>query len=65
MSLYTIKEIYKKYEVLNTPYQNGENIDIQELHAEVKRHIDDIGNSNPHWNKLNEIELVLNNWYPF
>ena len=58
----TIAEIYNEYEMLNKPYQEGTTKTPEELHNEVMRHIDRIGNANPHWVRLNEIESNLRNW---
>lgn len=54
----TPQEIYKRYDDYKKPYSK---IDATELHKEVLAAIDSIGNANPHWNKLNEIELELQN----
>lgn len=61
----TLQEVYRQYDLLNTPYQKDMSVTLDELHQAVLEQIDSIGNSNPHWNKLNEIETTLRNWYPF
>ena len=60
-----VQDIYKNYEELSKPYQGNVSVTPEGLHLEVMRHIDSIGNSNPHWNRLNEIEIVLRDWYQF
>ena len=57
----TIQEIYKAYSELNEPNSRS-TITPEQLHSEVMKQIDTIGNSNPHWNRLNEIESATRCW---
>jgi len=58
----TCQEIYKEYDCLNKPYQEGASLTPNKLHTEVMKHLDFIGNDNPHFIRLNEIETDLRNW---
>ena len=54
-----LKQIYHEYDCLNSPYQVGATCTPEELHSIIMEEIETIGASNPHWNKLNEIESDL------
>lgn len=60
----TIQDIYKKYDAYTKPYAKWTIIDVELLHNETMKAINEIGNANPHWNKLNQIEtdLRIENW---
>lgn len=61
----SLQEIYYQFDELFKPYQGNSKTSVEKLHKIVVDHINSIGNSNPHWNKLNEIEMALRNFYPF
>lgn len=58
----TLHQIYKEYAELNKPYGGNATLTPEQLHSEVMRQIGTIGNSNPHWNRLNEIESDTRYW---
>jgi hypothetical protein len=60
-----LKKVYQEFDELNKPYQGNATVTPETLHKEVMKHIDSIGNSNPHWNRLNEIENELRSFYLF
>lgn len=60
----TIQQIYEEYTAFNKPGAKWHTKDIENLHTQTIKAINRIGNANPHWNKLNEIERHLKpeNW---
>ena len=56
----TVQQIYSEYDELEKPYQGNATVTPDELHAIVLEKLKTI-----HWNKLNEIESKLKNWYIF
>jgi len=60
-----LKEIYQEWEELNKPYCGKATTNVMTLHIHVCSKLDSIGNANPHWNKLQEIETGLRNFYVY